>query len=580
MLQDNPELKSKIGQLWNKFWSGGISNPLTAIEQITYLLFMKRLDDLDLKKQADAQFTGESYVSKFSGEPWLPQEHRDKLNRAKTKKEKEAVLTDFGIPRLTLRWGEFTNYPADEMLVHVRDKVFPFLKDPNGTASNFTHHMRNAALSITKPSLLVEATKSIDEIFVLIERDEKESNNTFQDIQGDVYEYLLDEIASAGKNGQFRTPRQIIKLITELLQPKLGDMIADPACGSSGFLLSAYQYIVTELAKKSAVENKLALNLVVDEDGFARTSVAAGLVEKTKKILQESLVGYDIDNTMVRLGLMNLMMHGIDEPKIDYKDTLSKSFNEENKYHVIMANPPFTGNIDKGDINEKFRLNTTKSELLFLENIYRMLRVGGSAGVVVPQGVLFGSGKAYKSLRQMLIERCDLRAVISMPSGVFKPYTGVSTAILIFTKVYEITEIVGEPATKFTWFYDMHSDGRSLDDKRIRLKLPDGSNDYGDLQDIIAKYQSRESVNDIENRKITCDHKCFMVPREEIVSEGFDLSIARYKEDVFEEIEYEPSSVILQRLIEAEIGEIDEKSITKMKSGMVRELLDLKEMIK
>ncbi|MGE3540210.1 MAG: N-6 DNA methylase, partial [Candidatus Tectimicrobiota bacterium] len=343
MLQNNPELKSKIDQLWNKFWSGGISNPLTAIEQITYLLFMKRLDELDQKKQGDAAWTGEGYTSKFAG-VWIPPEYRDRENPQQ-----------YAIEKRTLRWSEFKRMQAEEMLQHVQSKVFPFLKDMNGAESSFTRHMRNAVFIIPKPALMVEAVKTIDEIFEIMEKDSQEKGQAFQDIQGDVYEMLLSEIATAGKNGQFRTPRHIIKLMAELVQPQLGHRIADPACGSGGFLLGAYQYIVTELAKKAG-----AKNLQPDEDGFVRTSVAAGLTEKAQAILQASLFGYDIDSTMVRLGLMNLMMHGIDEPNIDYKDTLSKSYNEEAEYDIVMANPPFTGSIDKGDINENLTLSTTK----------------------------------------------------------------------------------------------------------------------------------------------------------------------------------------------------------------------------
>ncbi len=451
MLQNNPELKSKIDQLWNKFWSGGISNPLTAIEQITYLLFMKRLDELDQKRQADAEWTGENYTSKFIGS-WIPPEYRSQQEPEK-----------FAIDKRTLRWSEFKRIQAEEMLQHVQGKVFPFLKDLNGAESNFTHHMKNAVFIIPKPALLVEAVKTIDDIFEVMERDSRENGQAFQDIQGDVYEMLLSEIATAGKNGQFRTPRHIIKLMADLVQPQLGHKIADPACGSGGFLLGAYQYIVTQLAIKAGSKD-----LTPDEDGFVRTSVAAALTEKAQAILASSLWGYDIDATMVRLGLMNLMMHGIDEPHIDYKDTLSKSYTEESKYDIVMANPPFTGSIDKGDINEALQLGTTKTELLFVENIYRLLKKGGTACVIVPQGVLFGSGGAFKALRQMLVERCDLKAVITLPSGVFKPYAGVSTAILLFTKVWGPKDKVTQPATEHVWFYEMAADGYSLDDKRSK----------------------------------------------------------------------------------------------------------------
>lgn len=551
MLQNNPELKSKIDQLWSKFWSGGISNPLTAIEQITYLLFMKRLDELDQKKQADADWTGDKYVSKFSGS-WIPPEYR-----------KQEDVEKYAIAKQALRWSEFKRMQAEDMLQHVQNKVFPFLKDMNGTESNFTHHMKNAVFIIPKPALLVEAVKTIDEIFEIMERDSQEKGQAFQDIQGDVYEMLLSEIASAGKNGQFRTPRHIIKLMAELVRPQLGHRIVDPACGSGGFLLGAYQYVVTQLARRNG-----AKDLTADEDGFLRTSVAAGLTENTQKILTNTLHGYDIDSTMVRLGLMNLMMHGINEPQIDYKDTLSKSFTEESEYDIVMANPPFTGSIDKGDINENLTLGTTKTELLFVENIYRLLKKGGTACVIVPQGVLFGSGMAFKTLRQMLIERCDLKAVITLPSGVFKPYAGVSTAILLFTKVWNPKEKFSQPATESVWFYEMVADGYSLDDKRNKQ---DG---YGDLQDIITKYHARNPATDTDRTQ-----KCFCVSRADITAENYDLSLSRYKKDVFEEIEYEAPSVILDKLLKAEIGDAPDADLAAIHSGIVRELLELREMI-
>lgn len=548
MLQNNPELKSKIDQLWNKFWSGGISNPLTAIEQITYLLFMKRLDELDQKRQADAEWTGEKYTSKFEG-AWIPPEERN-----------WPVAEQRPIDKRTLRWSEFKRMQAEEMLQHVQGKVFLFLKDLNGAESNFTHHMKNAVFIIHKPALLVEAVKTIDEIFEVMEKDSRENGQAFQDIQGDVYEMLLAEIATSGKNGQFRTPRHIIKLMTELVQPQLGHKIADPACGTGGFLLGTYQYIVTQLAINARTNN-----LAPDEDGFVRTSVTAALTEKAQAILQESLYGYDIDATMVRLGLMNLMMHGIDEPRIDYQDTLSKGYNEEAEYDIVLANPPFTGSIDKGDINENLQLSTTKTELLFVENIYRLLKKGGTACVIVPQGVLFGSGGAFRTLRQLLVERCDLKAVITLPSGVFKPYAGVSTAILLFTKVWGTKDKVAKPATEHVWFYEMVADGYSLDDKRTKLE------GFGDLQDIITKFHARDEAADIDRTA-----KCFMVPRTDIEAENYDFSLSRYKEDVFEEVQYETPGVILDRLIQVEVGDVDRAELAKVQSGIVRELLELK----
>jgi type I restriction enzyme M protein len=521
MLQSNSVLKSKIDQLWNKFWSGGISNPLTAIEQITYLLFMKRLDDLDLKKKADAEFTGEKYVSRFEGK-WLQ-------NGLPDKKENY-------INKSTLRWSHFKHLQAEEMLTHVQMKVFPFLKTLNGELSPFTSYMKDAVFIIPKPALLVEAMSTIEEIFAEIEKDTQSGGQAFQDIQGDVYEMLLSEIATAGKNGQFRTPRHIIKLIAELVAPQLGHRIADPACGTGGFLLGAYQYMVTQLDK-----NKKKLK--TDEDGFIRDSVSGRLNKKVSDILNDSLNGYDIDVTMVRLGLMNLMMHGVDNPHIDYKDTLSKGFTESNQYQIIMANPPFTGSIDKGDINESLKLGTTKTELLFVENIYNLLKMGGTAGVIVPQGVLFGSGKAFVDARKILVDKCELKAVIAMPSGVFKPYAGVSTAILIFTKGGE---------TENVWFYDMQSDGYSLDDKRTKQE------GYGDLQDIVTQFKKRDQQKESDRKE-----KFFFVPKGEIVAENYDLSMSKYKEDVFEEIVYEKPAVILAKLktitseIDKELNELE-----------------------
>ncbi len=517
MLQNSPKLKSLIAKLWDRFWSGGISNPLTAIEQITYLIFMKRLDELDLKRQSDAEFTGEPYTSKFEGGYALPGSKED----------------DDKIDKQTLRWSYFKRMPAEEMLQHVQTKVFPFIKDLNGTTAPFTRHMANAVFIIPRPSVLVEAINIIEEIFEAIEEDAEQSGQTFQDIQGDVYEMLLSEIATAGKNGQFRTPRHIIKLMCELVDPQLGNHIGDPACGTGGFLLGAYQYIITQQDKEKDKRKP-------DEDGFIRSSVSGHVNENVRTMLEENLQGYDIDVTMVRLGLMNLMMHGIDNPEIDYKDTLSKGFTDENSYHIVMANPPFTGNIDKSDINESLKLPTTKTELLFTERMFNMLRIGGTAGIIVPQGVLFGAGKAFIQTRKKLIEEAELKAVITMPSGVFKPYAGVSTAILIFTKGGE---------TKHVWFYDMQSDGYSLDDKRAKL---DGC---GDLQDIVARYKQRDPKKDTDRKE-----KWFFVPKEEIVEEGYDLSFSRYKEDVYDEIEYEEPGMILKKM-----NDIENQIITKLK---------------
>jgi len=518
MLQNNSTLKSLIDKLWNNFWSGGISNPLTAIEQISYLIFMKRLDDLEAKRERDAEFTGEKYTSRFNGKFKVPGSS-DEVDKSE------------------LRWSNFKRRPADEMLLHVQTKVFPFLKELNGGTSPFTKHMANSVFIMPKASLLVEAINIIEDIFKEIETDASEGGHAFQDIQGDVYEMLLSEIATSGKNGQFRTPRHIIKLMAELVGPQLGQRVADPACGTGGFLLGAYQYILTDLVRKTVTSNTLLdkegrpkggeVLLQKDEDGFERATMSAALTEKVKDILEDSFYGFDIDTTMVRLGLMNLMMHGIDEPHIDYKDTLSKKFNEDGQYDIIMANPPFTGNIDKGDINESLKLPTTKTELLFVERIFTMLKMGGTAAVVVPQGVLFGSGKAFTMARKKLVDEAEFKAVITLPSGVFKPYAGVSTSILIFTKGGQTEQV---------WFYDMQADGYSLDDKRNKI-------DRSDIPDIVEQYKKRNSKADSDRKA-----KFFFVPKSEIVENDYDLSISKYKEEVYEEVVYEKPNSIFEKL--------------------------------
>lgn len=388
--------------------------------------------------------------------------------------------------------------------------------------SPFTKHMANAVFIMPKASLLVTAINIVEDIFKEIEKDATEGGHAFQDIQGDVYEMLLSEIASAGKNGQFRTPRHIIKLMAELVAPQLGQHIADPACGTGGFLLGAYQFVLTDL-----VRQKDKKKLEKDEDGFERATMSAALTEKVKNILDKSFTGYDIDTTMVRLGLMNMMMHGIDEPQIDYKDTLSKTYNEDSRFDVVMANPPFTGNIDKGDINEGLKLPTTKTELLFVERIFTMLKMGGTAAVIVPSGVIQNSGKAFEALRKLLIDKTELKAVIAMPSGVFKPYAGVSTAILFFTKGGETNDV---------WFYDMQADGYTLDDKRNKIAA-------SDLPEIIQRYKTRNIKTDTDRKQ-----KYFFVPKKEIVSNSYDLNLSTYKEEVYEEVKYENPKVIFGKL--------------------------------
>jgi type I restriction enzyme M protein len=522
MLHLNPQLKNLIDKLWNKFWAGGISNPLTAIEQITYLIFMKKIEEIDLKRKADAKI-GKEYKSLFEGMfPEATEEEKKEIENGKEDKV-------FRIKKEKLRWSYIKHLESQERLDHISQFVFPFLKELNGKNSHFTKHMRNAVFVIPSPSVLHEAISIIEEIFKEIEKDALKNGQAFQDIQGDVYEHLLSEIASAGKNGQFRTPRHIINLVVELVQPKFGNKIGDPACGTGGFLLGAFQYIVS---KEFDQDNKYSIQ---DENGFVRSTSRELLNENRKNVIEKSLRGYDIDVTMVRLGLMNLMMHGIDNPNIDYTNTLSKSFqkysDELNSYDVIFANPPFTGNLNRDEIDDILTLSTTKTELLFIDRIHSMLRDGGTAGIIIPQGVLFGSAKAFVNARRIMIEKSQLKAVITMPSGIFKPYAGVATAILIFTKGRETDKV---------FFYDMQSDGYSLDDRRVKHE------GYGDLQNIITEYKNRATnLNDRSGN-------VFMVSKEEIEKNNWELSHSSYKEDVSEELKYDDPKDILDTLSKLE----------------------------
>jgi len=495
-----PKIKSLISQLWNNFWSGGIANPLTAIEQISYLLFMRRLDESDSKLQKDADWTGEKYISVFKG-------------KFKSPLAKEEVN------KSTLRWSHFKQLEGGEMLTHVQTNVFPFIKLINGENSCFAKYMADAVFIIPKPSLLIEAVSIIDALYDEIER-QTQAGQTFHDTQGDMYEFLLSEIASSGKNGQFRTPRHIIKLMCELVSPKLGETIGDPACGTGGFLLGSYQYILTTHTSKR--------QLTKDEDGFERGFGDKLTDQRLWKVMREqTFFGYDFDTTMVRIGLMNLILHGITHPNIERVDTLSKKYNEDGRYDVILANPPFKGSIDKGDINENLSLKTTKTELLFVNRLINSLKIGGRAAVIVPDGVLFGSSNAHKDLRKMLIDECELQGVVSMPSGVFKPYAGVSTAILVFVK---------GGTTERVWFYDMQADGYSLDDKRDRV----GNND---LPDIVKEWKVRNKTSN-DDRKA----KHFFVPVKEIIDNKYDLSINHYKEIEYTPPKYDKPEVILAKI--------------------------------
>ena len=509
------KMKSLISQLWNNFWSGGIANPLTAMEQISYLLFMRRLDEMDSKLKKDAEWTGEKYTSIFEGIFVSP-------------------LTNEEINKQTLRWSHFKQLEGGEMLSHVQTRVFPFIKQINGKNSTFAEYMADAVFIIPKPTLLVEAVNIIDALYTEIEK-EMQAGQTFHDTQGDMYEFFLSEISTSGKNGQFRTPRHIIKLMCELVSPKLGETIGDPACGTGGFLLGAYQCILTQHTSREQI--------TTDEDGFKR-GFGDKLTDKRlwTELRENTFFGYDFDTTMVRIGLMNLMLHGITNPKIKRTDTLSKKYNEDNQYDVLLANPPFKGSIDKGDINEHLSLKTTKTELLFVNRIINSLKIGGRASVIVPDGVLFGSSRAHKDLRKMLIHDCELQGIVSMPSGVFKPYAGVSAAILVFVK---------GGTTEHVWFYDMQADGYSLDDKRTRIET-------NDIPDIVKEWKVRNK-NANDDRKA----KHFFVPVKEIIENNYDLSINRYKEIEYIPPKYDKPEDILSRIEKLELEVKDNITVLK-----------------
>ncbi|NLK22853.1 MAG: N-6 DNA methylase [Clostridiales bacterium] len=512
------EIKSKIDRLWNNFWSGGISNPLTVIEQISYLLFIKRLDDIDNAKAKRANRMEVPYTSLFK-------DLNDKLiadNKS---------TNDFNYE--LLKWSEFQHLDVNEMFDVVSQKVFPAIKMLGGAESSFTAEMKDAVFMIPKPSLLQESVRLIEGI-----------NMDDSDTKGDLYEYLLSKLATSGVNGQFRTPRHIIRMMVELMDPTAEDKICDPACGTAGFLINSLEYILEKYTRPESV--------FTDEEGNLHNRIGDMMSnEEWEHFRTDMFYGFDFDPSMVRIASMNLMLHSIDNPNVRQMDAMSKVYDEENKYTLVLANPPFKGSIDANDINPTLTkgAKTTKTELLFMKLINRILDLGGRCAVIVPDGVLFGSTKAHKDIRKALVEENALEGVISMPSGVFKPYAGVSTAILIFTKGGETDKV---------WFYDMQSDGFSLDDKRNKL-----DND-GDIPDIIEKWRAVKKDKTLNPTK---EDKWFWVKKEEIAENGYDLSINKYKEIEYEEVEYEKPSVILSKIEELENSIL--KDISELK-GMVK----------
>lgn len=466
-----PDLKNKISELWNIFWSNGIADPLFAISQISYLIFMKRLEDFENETIISAKSNNRNYKSIFDGN------------------EK-------------MRWSIWQNYEGKRMVKHVERKVFPFIKKLKGQGNYFTRLMSDAHFGIKNASLLQEAVQKINDMDIA-------SKNI--DVQGDIYEDLLSALNTSGRNGQFRTPRHIIRLMVDLVDPKIYQKICDPACGTAGFLVGAYQHI---LEKNTSDEL-----IIYDNEGIPHNFIGDKLTLKDWHFLTHyQFYGYDFDTTMVRIGAMNMILHGINEPNLENTDTLSKRYHQTESYDCILANPPFSGSLNRNEINDNFRIKTRKTELLFMELFYNLLVNGGQAAVIVIEGALTGSSDAHKSIRKKILQNCRIDCIISMPSGVFKPYAGVATSILIFTK--------GE-STKKVWFYKMENDGYSLDDRRTKI-------DETDIPDIIQRFKKKENSS-----------KSWTVDIDEIQKNDWNLSASRYRPYIFEEKQYDdPIKVI------------------------------------
>lgn len=480
------ELKSKVDSIWDTIWTGGITSPITVLEQITYLMFMKLLDDNQLKAEAGANALGIKLKTKVFGDGVC------------VISENPRVETDYN----NLRWHVFHNFEPGAMLSTIQTYVFPFIKQiGEGKDTAFSRYMKDTVFLIPTAKVLAKVVDGIDAM---------DMNN--KDIMGDVYEYLLGKIAAAGENGQFRTPRHIISMMVQLMKPTLKDRILDPAMGSAGFLLESSTYISTHYAKELMK------------------------AENAKYYKSGMFSGFDTDQSMLRIGAMNMMLHGVEDPNITYQDSLSGDNNERDCYSLIMANPPFTGSVFQEEISKDLLAlcKTKKTELLFLTLFVKMLEVGGRCASIVPDGVLFGSSTAHKAIRKELVENQKLVAVISMPSGVFKPYAGVSTAILIFTKT-------NAGGTDKVWFYDMKSDGYSLDDKRSPVS-------DNDIPDIVARFNNLEAEAERERTE-----QSFFVSKDEIAENDYDLSVNKYKKTKYVAIEYPPTIELLDKLDALEI---------------------------
>lgn len=504
-------MKDRVNKLWEEFWTGGITNPLTVIEQITFLMFSRLLDMREgvEQKKWERSRKGRAFPGKF----FPPTEEGQRL-----------------------RWSQFRHMGGNELLVHVRDKVFPHMKslgkDINGEATTFGRYLADAQLMIQKQSLLVNAVEMIHELPL-----------GAADTKGDLYEYLLGKLTTAGINGQFRTPRHIIRMMVELVQPETTWAVADPACGTGGFLVAVMEYLLKHNSSKAGI--------IKNSEGPPTYTGDKLAPEEWEHIHKGMFSGFDFDVTMLRIASMNLMLHGVDHPNILYQDTLSNSFPDRypqlaaNAFDLILANPPFKGSLDEADVHPTLtgRVKTRKTELLFHVLMLRMLKLCGRCSVIVPDGVLFGSSNAHVALRKMLVEEHQLEAVVKLPAGVFKPYAGVSTAVLLFTKGGKTTDV---------WFYNVEADGYSLDDKRDKLGANDDFQDIDDVPVQWAKWSSRKGRRCFEDRAA----KAFYVPHDEIAANGYDLSLNRYRKIVHEELNYTPPKKILEHLrrLEAEIA--------------------------
>lgn len=507
-------IRSQIDSIWNDFWSGGVSNPLSVIEQITYLLFIKRLDELQTVEERKAAT----------------------LRKPMERRIFPTGSDERGRPYEDLRWSRFKAFEPREMFTVVDEHVFPFLRTLGGDGSSLGEHMKDARLAIPTPALLAKAVEKID----VVPMDDR-------DTKGDVYEYMLGKIAVAGQNGQFRTPRHIIALMVELVAPRPNDIICDPAAGTCGFLVGAAEYLRhfhPEIMQESALR---------------------------KHFHEEAFNGYDFDPTMLRIGSMNMILHGVENADVAYRDSLAQDHTSDaGHYSVVLANPPFAGSLDYEATAKDLQqiVKTKKTELLFLALFLRLLKVGGRAAVIVPDGVLFGSSKAHQQLRRLLIEEHRLEGVISLPGGVFRPYAGVSTAILVFTKT-------GVGGTDYVWFYEVEADGLSLDDKR-QILLAEAKfgvrpaeaptteeHNSNNLPDVLARWTERE--NSERERPRTAQSFC--VSKAELAEDGrYDLSLSKYKEVVRAPVKHAAPAEIIGELrrLEVDISE----SLAKL-SGMI-----------